>query len=112
MSVDISHLVLVTLCDADDEVVDDGLDSAESSDIFAAAMVDLDRDNVFLGEREADGKVRKIFCQFAWRRTSLSATVNTNGPEHCRQGFPVAGLGVCKVSALKEKTTYLAGLLP
>ena len=56
--------------DTDDEVSDDGLDSAESSDIFAAAVVDLDRDNIFLGEGEADGKVGEIFCQFAWWRTS------------------------------------------
>lgn len=70
MGVDVSHLVPITLCDADDEVLDDGLDSAESSDIFAAAVVDLDRDNVFLGEGEADGKVGEIFCQFAWWRMS------------------------------------------
>ena len=70
MGVDVSHLVPITLCDADDEVSNDGLDSAESSDIFAAAVVDLDRDNVFLGEGEADGKVGEIFCQFAWWRTS------------------------------------------
>ena len=70
MGVDVSHLVLITLCDADDEVSDDGLDSAESSDVFAAAVVDLDRDNIFLGEGEADGKVGEIFCQFAWWRTN------------------------------------------
>jgi hypothetical protein len=70
MGVDVSHLVPITLCDADDEVSDDGLDSAESSDVFAAAVVDLDRDNVFLGEGEADGKVGEIFCQFAWWRTN------------------------------------------
>ena len=50
MCIDVSHLVLVALCDADNEIVDDGLDSAESSDVFAAAMVDLDRDSVFAGE--------------------------------------------------------------
>jgi hypothetical protein len=66
MGVDVSHLVLIALCDTGDEVLDDGLDSAESGDIFAAAVVNLDRDNIFLGEGEADGKVGEIFCQFAW----------------------------------------------
>jgi len=70
MGVDVSHLVLIALCDTGDEVLDDGLDSAESGDIFAAAVVDLDRDNVFLGEGEANGKVGEIFGQFAWWRTS------------------------------------------
>ena len=70
MGVDVSHLVFIPLCDTDNEVSDDGLDSAESSDIFAAAMVDLDRDKIFLREGEADGKVGEIFCQFAWWRTS------------------------------------------
>jgi hypothetical protein len=70
MGVDVSHFVFITLGDANDEVLDDGLDSAESSDIFAAAVVDLDRDNIFLGEGEADGQVGEIFCQFAWWRTS------------------------------------------
>ena len=78
MGVDVSHLVLIALCDTGDEVLDDGLDSAESSDVFAAAVVDLDRDNILLGEGEADGKVGEIFCQFAWWRT-LSAILNTNG---------------------------------
>lgn len=66
MGVDVSHLVLIALCDTGDEVLDDGLDSAESGDIFAAAVVDLDRDDVFAGQGEADGEVREVFCQFAY----------------------------------------------
>jgi hypothetical protein len=65
MCVDVSHLIFVTLCDADDEVVDDGLDRTEGSDIFAAAVVDLDCDSVFAGERKADGEVRQIFRKFS-----------------------------------------------
>ena len=65
MCVDVSHLVLVALCDADYEIFDDRLDGAESSDVFAAAVVDLDRHGVFAREGEADGEVGEIFCEFA-----------------------------------------------
>ena len=66
MCVDVSHFVLVTLCDTDDEVVDDGLDSAKGSDIPAAAVVDLDGDDVFLREGETDSEVREVLCEFAY----------------------------------------------
>lgn len=46
MGVDVTHLVLVALGDADDHVVDKGADSAESSDILAVAVVELDVDDV------------------------------------------------------------------
>ena len=42
MCVNISHLVLVAFRDADDEIADDSLDRAESSDILARAMVYFD----------------------------------------------------------------------
>lgn len=65
MGIDVSHFVPVALGDADDEVVDDGFDGAERGDILAAAVVDLDRDDVFAGQGEADSEVREIFCEFA-----------------------------------------------
>ena len=65
MGVDISHLVLVALGDAGDEVADDGLDGAEGGNVLAAAVVDLDIDGVFARQREAGGQVREIFGQFA-----------------------------------------------
>ena len=48
MSVDVSHLVLVALCHADDHVVDDGADCAEGCGALAAAMVHFNEDKVFL----------------------------------------------------------------
>ena len=71
MGVDVSHLVLVSSCHAGDEVLDDGFDGAESSDIFARAMVDLDLDGLLallvLGwEGEGDGDVGEIFGELAW----------------------------------------------
>ena len=47
MSINVSHLVFVASCDACDEVLDDGLDCAEGSDIFARTVVDFDLDDVF-----------------------------------------------------------------
>ena len=46
MGVDVSHLVLEALGDADYEVFYDGLNGAEGSDVFAGAMVDFDVDDV------------------------------------------------------------------
>ena len=113
MGVDVSHLVLITLCDADDEVSDDGLDSAESSDIFAAAVVDLDRDNIFLGKGEADGKVGEVFCQFAWRIMSYQQSRIPMAWIPSR-GCLVSWIGFMQamVSALKGREAYLVGLLP
>ena len=45
MGVDISHLVQVSLGDANDHVVDQRSDSAEGSDVFSDSMVQLDVDN-------------------------------------------------------------------
>lgn len=46
MCVDVAHLVLVALGDADDHVVDDAADGAEGSDGLARAVVQLDRDDI------------------------------------------------------------------
>lgn len=62
MGIHVSHLVLVALGHADNEVVDDGLDGPQSSDVLARAVVYLDLDDGFLGQREADGDVGEIFC--------------------------------------------------
>ncbi len=44
MGIDVAHLVLEALGDADDQVVDEGADCAEGGDVLADAMVDLDAD--------------------------------------------------------------------
>eukprot|EP00914_Ancora_sagittata_P009838 GHVO01018696.1.p2 GENE.GHVO01018696.1~~GHVO01018696.1.p2 ORF type:complete len:152 (+),score=33.98 GHVO01018696.1:75-530(+) len=49
MGVDVAHLVFVSLCDADDQVVDEGANSAEGSDTLARAVVQLDLDERRLG---------------------------------------------------------------
>lgn len=65
MGVDVSHLVLEALGDADDQVVDDGPHRPERSDILARAVVDLNTDNVLLGPREAHGHVVKVLDEFS-----------------------------------------------
>lgn len=39
MGVDISHLIFETLCNSNDQIIDDGLDSSKCSNVFACAMV-------------------------------------------------------------------------
>lgn len=64
MCVDISHLVSETLGDANDQVIDEGSDSSEGSNILSGAMVKLDVDNVFLRVREIDGQVAQVLGEF------------------------------------------------
>jgi hypothetical protein len=65
MGVDISHLVFITLCNASDQVVDEGLDCAEGGDVLASAVVEFNVDNVLRGVRKADGEMGHVFDEFA-----------------------------------------------
>ena len=69
MSVDVSHLVLVALCDASHQVLDDRFDGSEGCDILSRAVVDFDLDKLLSGlvlcESESDSNVGEIFRQFA-----------------------------------------------
>lgn len=58
MCVDISHLVFETLGNTDDQVVDEGTDGSESSNVLAGAVVQLNLDDIllYLGE---------VYCQMA-----------------------------------------------
>lgn len=47
MRIDISHFVLETPRNANDQIVDESLDGPESSHILARAMMQLDIDNLF-----------------------------------------------------------------
>ena len=60
MSVYVAHLVLVAPGDAGDQVRDEGPHRPEGRDILADTVVDLDADDVLLGEREADGEVVEV----------------------------------------------------
>lgn len=65
MGIDVSHLVLVALGDADDQVVDEGADGTEGSDALARAVVELDLDDILLGVGEANGQVAERLDELA-----------------------------------------------
>lgn len=65
MGVNVSHLVLEALGDANDQVVDDGSDGTESSDVLARTVVQFDVDEVLLGVCEGYGKMAEVLRQFA-----------------------------------------------
>jgi len=54
MGVYVAHLVLVALCHADDEVMDEGSHCPKRGDVFPRAMVQLDVDDVLLRVGEGD----------------------------------------------------------
>lgn len=65
MGIDVSHLVLEALGDADNQVVHDGSDGTEGGDVLADTVVDVDGDGAGLGLGEGDGDVGEILDQLA-----------------------------------------------
>jgi len=69
MSIDVSHLVLVSFCDTNNQVVNECANGPESSNILAIAMVQLDVNDVFRRVRERDSKMTKVLGEFAYTYT-------------------------------------------
>lgn len=65
MCVDISHLVLVALGNADDQVVDERADCAEGRNVLPGAVVQLDVDDLLLGVREVDRQMVEVLRELA-----------------------------------------------
>ncbi len=65
MGIDVAHLVLEALCHADYQVVDERANCAEGSDVLARAVVDLDVDDVLLGQGEVDGQMAQALGELA-----------------------------------------------
>lgn len=65
MGIDVSHLVLVSFGDTDDQVVDERSDRSQSSHIFPGTVVQLDVDDVLGRVGEGDGQMSKVLDQFA-----------------------------------------------
>lgn len=76
MGVDVAHLVLEALGDTGDHVLDDRADGAEGSDVLAGAMVELDVDDVLLGDGEGDRDVAEVLDELACSCPSIPASFN------------------------------------
>ena len=85
VSVDVAHLVLETLGDTDDQVVDDGADGTEGSDTLADTVVHLNGDDILLGAAEGDSNVREVLDELAYStkdsRVSSPRSSETNSLE-------------------------------
>ena len=60
MCVDVSHLVLETLGDANDQVVDESSDCAEGGDVLPGTVVQFDVDDILLWVREVDCQMVQV----------------------------------------------------
>ena len=76
MCVDVSHLVLESLGDTDNQVVDESTDGSEGSDVLAGTVVQLDVDNILLWVGEVDGQVVKVLRELAYASVSPSSFKN------------------------------------
>lgn len=65
MGVDISHLILEALRNADNQVVDDGFDGSECSNVLACTMMQFDIDEIFRRMGEADREMGQVFRKLA-----------------------------------------------
>lgn len=65
MGVDVSHLVLESLGNTDDKVVDQSADSSEGSDILAGTVVKLNVDDVLLWVGEVDCEMVQVLAEFS-----------------------------------------------
>jgi len=67
MGIDITHLVLETLRDTDDQVVDEGPDCSKRSDVLPCTVVQFDIDNILFGVGEVYCQMVEVLCKFASR---------------------------------------------
>lgn len=65
MGIDISHLILEALRNADNQVVDEGFDGSERCNILAGTMMQFDIDDVFRRMGEADRKMSQVLRKLA-----------------------------------------------
>ena len=65
MGVDVSHLVLETSGDTNNQVVDDCLDGSKGCDVFAGTVVQFDVHNIICWVGEADSQMSHVLDQFA-----------------------------------------------
>jgi len=82
MGVDVSHLVLETLGDTNDQVVNECTDRPEGSDVLSGTVVQFDVDDIFLGVREVDCQMAEVLGELA------CSPVNTAFPSLLCKSIP------------------------
>jgi hypothetical protein len=65
MCVDVSHLVLETLGDTNDQVDDESTDCSEGGDVLSGTVVQLDVDDILLWLREVDCQMVEVLGELA-----------------------------------------------
>jgi hypothetical protein len=65
MGIDVTHLVLEALGNANDHVVDNGSDGSDACDMLAVAMVHDKFELVIFNKLDFHVEVTKVLCQFA-----------------------------------------------
>lgn len=111
MGVHIAHLVLEALGHANDQVVDQRPDRAESGDILAAAVVDLDLDNVLFRQGEVDGDVAQVLGKLSCKE--LTAVLCRSFALNRRRAFFLPSLSrhfLCHPRHSMKHKPYLSGL--
>lgn len=72
MGVDVSHLVLESFRDTNDQVVDESADSSEGGDVLSGTVVQFDVYHIFLGVGEADCQMAKVLRELACSSVNTS----------------------------------------
>jgi hypothetical protein len=76
MGIDVAHLVLEALGDTDDHVVDQSADGAESGDILASTVVQLNVDDILLWVGEVDCEMAQVLDELACNDVSEPQTLH------------------------------------
>jgi hypothetical protein len=97
MRVDVAHLVLVSLGNTGDQVLDEGPDGPQGGDVLADTMVQLDADNVGALGDEGDSEVLEVLDELA-TGSGNSDDAGLDGDGDYNSGFPSAPCSRTKYS--------------
>jgi hypothetical protein len=89
MRVDVAHLVLVSLGNTGDQVLDQRLDGPQSGDVLADTMVQLDADDLGALGDEGDSKVLEVLDELA-AGSGDGDDAGLDGDGDCNSRFPSA----------------------
>jgi hypothetical protein len=79
MGIYVTQLVLETLSDTSDHVVDDGADSTDASNVLTVAVVDNELELLLTSELDLHVKMAEVLCKFTTRTLNVhNARLNGN----------------------------------